>query len=141
MAKKRRWLKFTVPAVLMVAAVGYLFFSGMQKSMIYYLTLAELADKGPGLVGKQLRVAGKVKAGSVVRPEGSSGTITFLVSDGGRDLPVTFTGVVPETFSEGGELLVEGRWEGAPVFAATTLIPKCPSKYEVALEGAEKENK
>jgi cytochrome c-type biogenesis protein CcmE len=135
---KRRWLKFAVPAVLMTAAVGYLFFSGMQKSMVYYLTLSELSGKGPDLLGKQVRIAGKVKAGSVRRPPGSSGTMTFLVTDGASDLPVTFTGVVPETFAEGGEVLVEGRWESAPIFAAAGLIPKCPSKYEVALEEKEK---
>lgn len=139
--KRSRWLKFAVPGVLMAAAVAYLFFSGMQKSMVYYLTLAEVEEKSPEMTGKSVRLAAKVKPGSVRRPASRDGALTFVVTDGKRDLPISFAGLVPETFQEGGEVLVEGKWLGAPVFAATTLIPKCPSKYEVALEEKEKENR
>jgi cytochrome c-type biogenesis protein CcmE len=133
----RRVVKFAVPGLLMAAALVYLFISGMEGSMIYYLTLGEMAEKGDGMTGRLVRLAGKVKTNSVQRPAGG-GPMTFLVTDGKRDLPVSFAGVVPETFQEGGEVLVEGRWKDEPVFVAATLIPKCPSKYETALEDKER---
>ncbi len=135
--KQRKWVKFTVTGILMAGALVYLLVSGMGDSMVYYLTLAEISEKGPELMGRSVRLAGRVRGGSVLRPAGG-GPMTFLVTDGKRDLPVSFTGVVPETFQEEGEVLVEGRWLGAPVFVAATLVPKCPSKYEAALEEKER---
>jgi len=139
--KRKKWLKFALPGLLMAGAVAYLFYSGMQKSMVFYLTLAELETQGGEMTGKAVRLAGRIKAGSVNRPSSRNGTMTFLVTDGKRDLPVTYTGLIPETFQEEGEVLVEGKWAAAPVFEATTLIPKCPSKYQVALEEKEKEKR
>ncbi len=134
--RNRKWLKFVVPGVVLAGALGYLLFSGVKKSMVYYLTLSELAEKGPSLEGAAVRLAGRVKEGSVKLPTDGS-PMTFLLTDGTRDLPVSFAGIVPETFQEKGDVLVEGTWADLPVFPAANLIPKCPSKYEVRLEEKE----
>src|SRR5512138_902549 len=134
--RNRKWLKFAVPGALLAGALGYLLFSGVKKSMVYYLTLSELAEKGPSIEGSAVRLAGKVKEGSVRLPT-DGGPMTFLLTDGTRDLPVSFSGIVPETFQEKGEVLVEGTWRAEPVFPASNLIPKCPSKYETRLEEKE----
>ncbi len=127
---KSNRIKFTVLALAFVGALGYLFVSGMKSSMVYYLTLEELAITPPG-VGEGVRLAGWVKDGSIV---GSAldGEISFTITDGARELPVRYAGQVPDTFENGADVVVEGIFRGQSVFEADTMLAKCPSKYEVS---------
>jgi len=128
MKKRWTWIKYTVLAAAFLGAVGYLFVSGMRGSMVYYLTLEELAVSPPG-PGKGIRLAGWVKEGSLSAPS-SDGQVSFTITDGERELQVRFQGQVPDTFNESAEVIVEGVYRDAPVFDASTLLAKCPSKYE-----------
>ena len=129
MVEKKRWLRIMVPAVLMAGALVYLFWSGMQGSMIYYMTLEELEARGAERVGEGVRLAGWVREDSV-RGSALDGGITFTITDGSRNVPVSYDGQIPDTFQEGSEVIVEGVYRGRPVFEAATLLAKCPSKYE-----------
>ena len=60
--------------------------------------------------------------------EGS--TLRFIMTDGQQDLPVSYVGVVPDSFKAGGQTVVEGKLDPEGTFQATTLLAKCPSKYE-----------
>ena len=130
MKNRSTWIKFIVLALAFFGALGYLFVSGMQSSMVYYLTLEELSVTPPEL-GEGVRLAGWVKEGSIV---GSAldGAISFTITDGKRDLPVRYAGQIPDTFENGAEVVVEGVLRGQPVFEAATILAKCPSKYEAS---------
>ena len=127
----RSWIKFAVIGLVIVVAASYLFLTGMKSSVMYYLTLEELLGGGKARVGDGVRLAGWVKEGSVT---GSAldGGISFVMTDGDRDLTVSYRGQVPDTFQEGGEVIVEGIFRARPIFEAGTLLAKCPSKYEAA---------
>jgi cytochrome c-type biogenesis protein CcmE len=103
--------------------------------MVYYLTLEELSLTPPR-VGDGVRLAGWVKDGSI---SGSmvEGRIAFVMTDGNREMPVSYSGQVPDTFEEGAEVIVEGIFRGQPVFEAATMLAKCPSKYEAGKPGPE----
>jgi cytochrome c-type biogenesis protein CcmE len=130
MKNSSTWIKYTVLALAFFGALGYLFVSGMQSSMVYYLTLEELSATPPG-TGEGVRLAGWVKEGSIV---GSAldGEISFVITDGKRDMPVRYAGQIPDTFENGAEVIVEGVFRGQPVFEAATMLAKCPSKYEAS---------
>ena len=130
MKSRSTWIKFTVLALAFFGALGYLFVSGMNSSMVYYLTLEELSVAPPE-VGEGVRLAGWVKDGSIV---GSAldGAISFTITDGVRDLPVRYAGQIPDTFENGAEVIVEGVFRGQPAFEAATMLAKCPSKYEAS---------
>jgi cytochrome c-type biogenesis protein CcmE len=135
MTGRSKALKFAVLGVALAGAIGYLFVSGMKSSMVYYLTLEELSLAPPKL-GEGVRLAGWVKDGSVT---GSAveGRITFVMTDGERELPVHYSGQIPDTFEDGAEVIVEGIFKGEPVFDAATMLAKCPSKYEAGEPGQE----
>ena len=59
---------------------------------------------------------------------------TFTVVDPKSQavLPVDFTGIIPDTFVDDADVVVEGKRRDDGVFEATTLLAKCPSKYEAA---------
>jgi cytochrome c-type biogenesis protein CcmE len=115
-------------ALSMVALV--VFAVNRPGGFVYYLDVTEfLAD--PAAAGGGFRVNGKVEAGTIVRlPTGQD--VTFVMTDGRSTLPVVYHGIVPDTFVDGADVVVEGSLGPDGTFQADTLLAKCPSKYEAA---------
>ena len=63
-----------------------------------------------------------------------------IVTDGAKAFPVVYRGIAPDTFTDGVDVVVEGRMGEDGTFHATVLLAKCASRYENAPEapGAEK---
>ena len=130
--------KFGVGACLLIAAIGYLMYAGVQQSSMYYFTLEEFLPRKEGLAGEGIRVAGRVRAGTLAKKTSAKGTeMTFSIGDfapegeapSGPAVPVAYTGVVPDMFAEGRDVIIEGRYvEGG--LQAKTIMTSCPSKYE-----------
>jgi cytochrome c-type biogenesis protein CcmE len=78
-----------------------------------------------------VRVAGVVEAGSIVHDD-TKQLVTFVIDDGKQRLPVAYSGVVPDIFRPGIQVVVEGHYSGQGAFQAQTLLAKCPSKFEAA---------
>jgi len=57
------------------------------------------------------------------------------MTDGKVTYPVIYKGLVPDTFSDSADVVVEGRLDAAGTFHATTLLAKCASRYEAAPDG------
>ncbi len=114
----------------LVLGVAYLIVTATQTSTVYYLTVGELLGKGPTVHGQQLRVAGDVAPGSVHRDEAGL-ALRFLVQDGSGQIPVTYRGKpVPDIFGEDVQVVVEGKYGADGTFVASTLLAKCPSKFD-----------
>ncbi len=64
--------------------------------------------------------------------EPSGQDVTFVVTDGTASLPVNYHGIIPDTFVDGADVVVEGRLGEDGTFVAHTMLAKCPSKYEAA---------
>ncbi|HEU4759707.1 MAG TPA: cytochrome c maturation protein CcmE [Dehalococcoidia bacterium] len=111
-----------------VLASAYLAFSGARSSMAYYLTVGELLDRSPTMTGASIRLGGKAVPGSISWDQ-IGGRLAFRVTDGSRQIPVAYRGVVPDAFKPGAEVVVEGTFDGT-TFTATRLFAKCPSKFE-----------
>jgi cytochrome c-type biogenesis protein CcmE len=54
------------------------------------------------------------------------------VTDGAQVFPVVYRGIAPDTFTDGVDVVVEGRMGEDGTFRATTLLAKCASRYESA---------
>jgi cytochrome c-type biogenesis protein CcmE len=76
-----------------------------------------------------------VQANSIVRND-QAHLINFVITDGSQTMPVTYTGIVPDIFRAGAQVVVEGRYSGQGAFQAQTLLTKCPSKFQSATPGA-----
>lgn len=120
---------------LAVALVLVLF--ALQDSIVFFHTPSDIAEKGVQ-PGQRIRLGGLVEAGSVVRGQGT--TITFKVTDTLKEIPVSFTGVLPDLFREGQGVVAEGVLEPDGQFKADSVLAKHDENYmprEVAksLEG------
>ena len=129
-----RRLKFVLIGTGIAATMIFLFIVGTQKSdggFAYYVTVDEFLNKGAP--AGHFRVNGKVRPGSIDRKEGGQ-RVLFTVIDPktASTLDVDFTGIIPDTFVDDADVVVEGKRGEDGVFVATTLLAKCPSKYEAA---------
>ena len=121
---KRRYL---IGGLLVLVALGALLYTGFRQGSVYYYTIEELKTQS-ALADRQIRVAGNVEEGSVEWEAGSL-RLTFTLIDGNETLPVSYNGVVADTFQEGREVVVSGKYENDGVFLADSILTKCPSKY------------
>jgi cytochrome c-type biogenesis protein CcmE len=124
--------RFGAPIVVIVLALAYLAYTGVQESKSYYVTIAELkqqSTQGEAIYNKRLRVAGDVIPGSIKR---SGMKVDFALSENGNTLPVIYTGTdaPPDTFKDNAQALAEGHFGRDGVFHATGIQAKCASKYE-----------
>ena len=113
---------------VIVLALGYLAYTGVQDSKSYYVTIKELNGMGNSAYSKRLRVAGNVQPGSIKR----QGThLEFQLVELDRTLPVVYAGTEapPDTFKDNAQALAEGKFGRDGVFHATNIQAKCASKY------------
>ena len=127
--------KFLLGAALIVGSVAFLITEGVRETGVYFLTPTELAQKtsqDPTFVENVgFKVGAKVVPGSVRRDPGAQ-RIDFEVSDGVKTYPVTYKGLVPDTFTDANdiEVVVEGRLGRDGLIRATHVHAKCGSRKE-----------
>jgi cytochrome c-type biogenesis protein CcmE len=129
-----RRTKFILIGLGIAATMAFMLIVATQKSdggFAYYVTVKEFNEKGQPK--GHFRVNGKVAPGTIDRVDnGRRVTFTIKDKDGGATLPVNYTGIIPDTFVDDADVVVEGVRKPDGVFEATTLLAKCPSKYESA---------
>ena len=135
----KKTTRFLIAALVLVGAVAYLMYTGVQQTAVYYLTIEEFLSKREALADEGVRVAGRVAPGSVSRRITDRGEeLKFQLGDfkdgqAGPDqtIPVYFVGIVPDMFkTEGGsDVIVEGTFRGGTL-QAQSVLTSCPSKYE-----------
>jgi len=126
--------KFLVGGALVLGTAGYLMASSINETAQYYLTPTELAAKvtsNPRFVNTGVKVGARVVNGTIVR-EPSGRSLSFKMTDGAREYNVVYKGIAPDTFTDGVDVVVEGRLDRNGTFQATTLLAKCASRYENA---------
>ena len=124
--------KFVLGTVLVTATVGYLMATGIKDTGMYFVTPSELASRvaaDPSFRNVGVKMGARVVHGSIQRDVASQ-TITFQVTDGQQTYGVTYRGLAPDTFTDDVDVVVEGRLMSDGTFRATTLLPKCGSRYE-----------
>ena len=126
-----RYLRFGVAILVIVGAMSYLAFTGIQESKSYYVTIKELQGMGDQAHTKRLRVAGLVVPGSI-RRQGAGAD--FQIDEQGLKLQVAYRGSEPppDTFKDNAQALVEGSYGSDGVFHAKQIQAKCASKYAPA---------
>jgi cytochrome c-type biogenesis protein CcmE len=124
-----RQVKWIVGGLIVAVAVGYLVFVAASGSAAYYVTIAELYERGPSQ--RNVRVAGYIVGESILWEPRDLRLEFDMVDESGR-MTVVYSGSRPDMFRDEAELVVEGKLLPEGVFEARTLMLKCPSKYEEA---------
>jgi cytochrome c-type biogenesis protein CcmE len=128
--------KFIIGGLLVIGTASYLAASAIKDTGVYYLTPGELSAKTRSdstFYETGVKVGARVVNGSIVRDPGGR-QIAFKMTDGAQTYPVVYRGITPDTFTDGVDVVVEGRLGRDGTFRATTLLAKCASRYENAPE-------
>lgn len=131
--------RFFVGLVGVALVVSYLVWTGISDTMVYYLTPTELLAKvneDPSFRSVGVKVSGRVVSGTYREGEGEL-VHFFQVQDIEHpdvSFPVVYRDVLPDTFNDEIEVVLEGRFGEDGVFEAKTLLTKCGSRYEAAPE-------
>lgn len=128
---KKKKVKFIVGGSIIITAIAYLAYAGMRDTnvLIYYNTPTELLAKGEAAYNKGIRISGRIEDGSISW-DANKLDLNFRITDGKHTIPVTYHGIVPDTFKYGVDVVIEGKLNADKSFKATELLAKCPSKYE-----------
>lgn len=126
---KKKKLKPIIISVVIFAVIGYLIYAGLRDTMTYYLTVSEVLASTTDMSNEPIRVGGVVSPSSV-QWDPNTLELSFRLEEEDSVLRVDYQGVVPDSFKPGTEVVLEGLYSGNGHFQATTIMPKCASKYE-----------
>ena len=125
-------VKVGVTGLILATAFGVLLYSTLGESAQYYKYVNEVMAEPDVWYGKPLQVHGYARD---IRRKRDSLDYSFEIHREGAVLRATYTGIVPDTFLNESEVVLQGTL--APDgFHATSMTAKCPSKYEPQLGGA-----
>lgn len=135
MQSNRATVRIIVAAIIILGAIGYLAYTGVEANKSYYVTIQELQKMGNRAYTRHLRVAGNVEPGSIQR---DGARLQFVLVEQGRQLHVNYAGgdPPPDTFKDNAQALAVGMYGHDGVFHATQIQAKCASKYAPAAPGA-----
>jgi cytochrome c-type biogenesis protein CcmE len=127
-------LIIAAPIVLLGGVVGFLFLgTGASDAFVYSKLVNEVVADPAAFQGRELRVEGELKQGSILFREEPC-EWRFVIAKNGTEMPVRFPEcVVPDTFRDGMgiSVTVQGRIQQDGTFLANQVVPRCPSKYEM----------
>lgn len=138
----KNWKKRGAIVAAGVAAIGIaaaLVLNALNSNIALYVTPTDVAA-GKSPQGQAFRIGGMVKAGSLKR---DNLTVHFVVTDMVREIPVAYTGILPDLFKEGKGAVVQGRLGANGNFTASEVLAKhdenyMPPQAQHALDEAQK---
>jgi cytochrome c-type biogenesis protein CcmE len=123
--KKKRRIQIIALAFVALALSTGLIGYGMRDGINFFRTPSQVTQSPPPPT-ETFRIGGLVVEGSLQR--GQSETVTFRVTDTATEVPVSYTGVLPDLFDEGQGMVGTGRMLDG-VFQATEILAKHDETY------------
>ena len=123
--------KTLITTLVLTAALGGLLWGTLAEGTAYYMHVEEVMAEPDAWYGKQLQVHGFVVEGSRLRKPDTL-EYRFQVENNGAVINAEYTGLVPDTFQDGSEVVISGQLgpHGSFTVAPNGVMAKCPSKYE-----------
>ena len=113
-------------------AVVALLATTMRDSAAYFKHVDEVMPEASSWYGRTLQLHGFVEEGSILRRPNTL-DYRFTVKNGDSVVLANYTGVVPDTFKGGAEVVLKGRLAADGFHVEPNgVVAKCPSKYEAA---------
>ncbi|MGA7789120.1 MAG: cytochrome c maturation protein CcmE [Xanthobacteraceae bacterium] len=126
MTRKQRRLIMIGGGLSVVAIAVGLMLNAFRDSIVFFNSPTDVVEKHVE-PGTRIRLGGLVKDGSLVR--GNNLNVRFEITDGKTEIPVTYSGVLPDLFREGQGVVAEGALGGGGVFDADTILAKHDETY------------
>ncbi len=127
MIPRHRRLVLVFGVLAGVGLAGGLALMALRENVMFFFSPADVtAGKAP--VAERFRLGGMVKPGSVKRQPGSL-AIEFMVTDFKHDVPLRYTGVLPDLFRENQGVVAHGELKADGQFVADEILAKHDENY------------
>ncbi len=130
--------KFLLGGLMILGTASFLAAKSTAATAQFYLTPHELAERlkaDDSFRRNGMKVGGRVVPGTIVRAPGNK-EVRFLMRDtmpaSTARFTVVYKGIIPDTFTDSVDVVVEGKLDAGNTFQATVLLAKCASRYENA---------
>jgi cytochrome c-type biogenesis protein CcmE len=127
MTPRQRRIALVVGIVAGVSLAALLAMRAFQDNVMFFFDPSQVAS-GDAPVDKRFRLGGMVRPGTIERAPGSL-QMQFVVTDFQRDVPVRYTGVVPDLFRENQGVVAHGRLGADGIFVADEILAKHDENY------------
>lgn len=125
-AKHQRLVLVLLALAALIGAALLAAWALRSQASYFYVPSDMVAN--PPEAGQAVRLGGMVEAGSL-KTAADGVTIQFVVGDGKARVPVTYTGIVPDLFTEGSGVVAEGALQPGGTFKADNLLAKHDENY------------
>ena len=114
--------------ITLLASVAGIFFvlQSLNKNILYFKSPSDIKINQDINFNKKIRVGGMVKKNSLIIKEQE---IQFIITDLKNELSVSFSGTVPNLFSEGKGVVAEGKLQDKTFFIADRILAKHDENY------------
>ena len=113
-----------------IAALGVaaaLVLNAFQSNLVFFFTPTQVSA-GEAPQSRVFRIGGMVQTGSVER-QSDGLTVKFIVTDTAKDMPVMYTGILPDLFREGKGVVAQGKLDAHGMFRANEVLAKHDENY------------
>ena len=111
---------------MLLGMLIFLALKSLEENVVYFFSPTEIKYKANISLNKKIRVGGLVKEGSIKKKEKG---LNFVITDLKNEIIVSFTGIVPNLFSEGKGVVAEGKLRDKKYFVADKILAKHDENY------------
>ena len=112
---------------LLVSVTGIFFIlQSLNKNILYFKSPTDVKNNQNIDFDKKIRVGGMVKKNSLIIKEEE---IKFIITDFNNELNISFSGTVPNLFSEEKGVVAEGKLQDKTFFIADRILAKHDENY------------
>jgi cytochrome c-type biogenesis protein CcmE len=114
-----------IGALVALGIAAYFVLNAFQSNLVFFFSPTQVAA-GEAPKGRTFRIGGLVKEGSVKR---DNLTVSFIVTDTSKEVPTSYTGILPDLFKEGKGVVAQGKFDASGKFVATEVLAKHDENY------------
>ena len=127
MKPRHKRLALVAAGLLALGAAAGLILNAFQSNLVFFFSPSQVvAREAPE--GHSFRIGGLVRAGSLQR-QADGISVRFVVTDTAHDIPVVYTGILPDLFKEGKGVVAQGQLGPDGVFRANQVLAKHDANY------------
>ena len=126
MKPRHKRFALIIGALAVLGTAAALVLNAFEENLVFFFTPSQVVS-GEAPKHRAFRIGGMVKEGSVQR---DGVNVRFIVTDTANDVPVTYTGILPDLFREGKGVVAQGKLDDhGTTFKATEVLAKHDENY------------
>ena len=126
MKPRHKRFALIIGALAVLGTAAALVLNAFEENLVFFFTPSQVAS-GEAPKNRAFRIGGMVKEGSVQRDGVNA---RFVVTDTIKEVPVTYTGILPDLFREGKGVVAQGKLDdNGSTFKATEVLAKHDENY------------